>query len=134
MKRVNVINAIALLVALPALSYSLYVGSPVHVAQSAQRLMADAAVSMSASIAPNPYNTEAEQLAAKEARLNERAAQLTAQQNDLSSQGVIRENLGLISFFISLLLLVLVGLNFYFDRRRAMPLTRRSQKFLVDLR
>lgn len=129
-----IVNAVALLVAIPTLSYSLYIDSPYTLSESALRLMADAAVGMSASIEPNPYNTLAQQLSNKEALLNERETQITSQERAgierASSLGIF----GFVSFCISIFLLILVGINFYFDIRRRQKGGWLARKFLVDLR
>jgi hypothetical protein len=135
-KRVLVVNALALLVAVPALAYSFSLGEPGGLAQNTQRLVADAAVSMSASVPANPYNTLAAQLSDEQAKLDARASQLSAEQISLNSQSAIIQDLGLAGFGLSVFLLILVGLNFYFDvrRRSGAPQGALARKFLVDLR
>ncbi len=135
-KRALVVNAIALLVAIPALAYSFSLGAPENLAQNTQRLVADAAVSMSAAVPANPYNTLAQQLADKQAQLDARAAQLSAKQSAQNAQDKLVQDLGLAGFGLSVFLLILVGLNFYFDMRRrsGAPQGALARKFLVDLR
>lgn len=76
--------------------------------------IANAVVSASASVLPNPYNTLAEELARKEALLNERGA--------LVGGEVFRApdtEYALYSLLMSLALFCLLALNFYFDWRRS---------------
>lgn len=127
--RKNSINILALLLAVPVLAYSLYVSTPSEYAKNAGSMLASAA-NMSASVPENPYNTVAAQLAQKEAQLDQREAELAAR----ASQGPsFSEMLGVSSFFISLLLLLLVALNFYYDVQRG-RLGAIPRKFQVDLR
>lgn len=135
-KRTLVVNAIALLVAVPALVYSFSLGAPQTVVQNTQRLVADASVGMSASVPANPYNTLAGQLSAEQAALDARAGQLVAKQSALNAQNVLVQDLGLAGFGLSVFLLILVGLNFYFDMRRRSGVLQGAlaKKFLVDLR
>ena len=130
------VNAAALVVAVASLAYSLSIAPPAQMAASAKRLMADASVSMSASVPANPYNTLAAQLTQKQNALDARAAQLEAQQATINSRDAIIQDLGLAGFGLSIFLLILVGLNFYLDgrRRRDMDMGPLARKFLVDLR
>jgi hypothetical protein len=91
---------------------------------------------MSASVPANPYNTLAAQLSDEQSQLDQRAAQLAAKQSALNSQSVLVQDLGLAGFGLSVFLLILVGLNFYFDirRRSGAPQGALERKFLVDLR
>ena len=129
------VNVLGLLVALPAFGYSLYLYPPTELVQSAQRLAADASLSLSAAVPENPYNTLAAQLSDKQAQLDQQEAQLRNQEAAANQKTLLGQDWGLVSFGISILVLVLVGLNFYLDMRRRNPkpdaLTR---KFLVDLR
>jgi len=135
-KRMLFVNAIALLIAIPALAYSFSLGTPGGLAENTQRLVADAAISMSASVPANPYNTLAAQLSDEQAQLDARAAQLAAKQSALNAQDVLVQDLGLAGFGLSVFLLILVGLNFYFymRRRSGAPQGALARKFLVDLR
>ncbi len=130
-----VVGAIGLLVAVPTIGYSMYLDTPAGLAGSAQRLMADAAVSMSASVPANPYNTLASQLSAEQAQLDQREATLNAQESAINEQSAPAEDWTFASLALSILLLILVALNFYFDMRRRRPRQDPlAQKFLVDLR
>ena len=133
--RVLIVNAIGVLVAIPALMYSFYLESPATIVQGAARLMASAEISLTAAIPENPYNTLAGQLSAEQTRLDTRQTALNARESALNKKGLFGIDWGFISACISVFLLILVALNFYFDMRRSKgrrdPLTR---KFLVDLR
>lgn len=112
--------------------YSILTVNVVVVAQSAQHMVASAVVGTSAAVPPNPYNTLDQQLLEKQTRLNAREAALYARENsdgELSSRDVW----GVYSFVMSAVLVVLVGVNFYFDLRRGRP-NPLSRKFSVDLR
>jgi hypothetical protein len=130
--RKNGINFLALLIAVPALSYSLLINTPLSYVQSAENMFASAA-SMSAVVPANPDNMLAAQLADKEAQLNQREQEIAARTADQSRNGSLGETLGVSSFFISIILLGLVSLNFYYDSRRAKS-SLLSRKFSVDLR
>ena len=91
------------------------------------------AASMYASVPANPDNTVAAQLAAKEAELNRREAEMTTREHSPSPMS-LGEILGASSFFLSLIVLLLVALNFYFDARRGKSLPIMPRKFFVDLR
>lgn len=100
-------------------------------AQSANSLLASASVSMSANIPPNPQNTLAAQLDAKQAALDAREATLAERESSRLPASAF-DLFGVASFIMSLFLFVLVGTNFYLDERRAL----RAQQgvFSVDLR
>lgn len=135
LSRSTIVNAIGLLVAIPAFSYSLYVYSPGALAESAGRLVADATMSLTASVPANPYNTLAQELSDKQAALDREQAQLSAKESAASGTSSSAVYFGLASFCISVLVLMLVGLNFYLDMRRKYPRADAlSRKFLVDLR
>lgn len=99
-------------------------------AASAQSLMGAASVSISAAIAPNPDNTLASQLRAKEEQLAAREAALNTR---AAAPALVVTDWGFWAFVLSATLLVLVGLNFYFDMRRAHAFAR-ARLFAVDLR
>jgi len=131
--RKNGISILALLVAVPALLYTLSFGTPGQYAKSAEGMFASAA-SMSAAVPANPYNTLAAQLAEKEAQLNEREAAVAAGSVNTAANNLsLGEILGASSFFISIILLILVAMNFYFDAKRGKSLTL-PRKYFVDLR
>ena len=134
-RRSVVVGAIGIMVALPAIAYSLYLDYPVNIAADGQRLMADAAVSLSASVPDNPYGDLAQQLSDKETQLDEREATLAADQAAADQRNAAAKDFGFVSLCISVFLLILVSLNFYLDMRRKRPVvSARERKFLVDLR
>lgn len=127
-------NAFVLSLAVLAAGYAYVVSSPAGMAQ--QAMMSAASVSISAGVAPNPDNTLAAQFAAKEAELGQREAALAAREAESASD--MRDRAGMISLAASIMLFVLVAMNFYLDRRR-WGFTRRvgtaaTGQFSVDLR
>lgn len=133
--RSNGVNALALLFAIPAFGYGAWVGSPQDYVTSVRDMVAGASASLTAQVSANPYNTTALQLAQKEALLNQREADLNRMATEEARGATIRGNLGLISFGVSIVLFVLVGINFFLDmrrERRRRPVL--AQKFSVDLR
>ena len=129
------VGALGVVIAIPALLYSLYITPPLHSALSSARLLADASIGLSASVPANPYNTIAAQLDQKAATLNQREADLAKLQAQVADKNAAGTLWGIASFAMSLVLLGLVAFNFYLDTRRRGnvrdPLARR---FLVDLR
>ena len=120
--------AFALFVGACGMTYTLATTSFGELAHGARSMAASTMASLTVGVAPNPTNTLAAQLAAKEQALNEREAQLAQS----SGSGNV---LGFASFIMSLILLVLVGINFYYDkrsRRHRGPVVPR--KYSVDLR
>ena len=132
--RKNAISILALLIAVPTLVYSLSVSTPRDYALSAGSMLGAAAASVSASVAENPDNTLAAQFAAEQVRLDQQKADIAAMNSDQIKKGIsLGEMLGASSFFISIILLILVALNFYYDSKRGgSPMLPR--KFFVDLR
>lgn len=127
-------NAFVLSLAVLTAGYAYAVSSPSGMAQ--QAMLSAASVSISAGVAPNPDNTLAAQFAAKEAELAGREALLAAREAENAS--FMRDRAGMISLAASVMLFVLVAVNFYFDRRRWV-FTRRvgaaaGGQFSVDLR
>lgn len=116
-------------VASSAIVFSLLIASPENFLFGSGSMLASA-VGARASVPENSYNTLAEQLAEKEKALNEREAAI-------SQQGRVGETpqsppWALMSFTLSLVLLVLVGINFYLDMRRRNP--QPSSRLSVNLR
>jgi hypothetical protein len=127
------LNSVALLVAIVGISYPLFTQSPQGIAQNAVTMVGAVGADLTVGVAPNPYNTEAQALAQKQLSLQEREAQLnTREAADTAPQ--IGAMLGFVSFFLSLLLCALVGLNFYLDSRRGRKLSPLGRRFQVDLR
>jgi hypothetical protein len=126
------LNLIALGVVLGGMSVPFVSQTPVQFVKDAQNMLAGSGATLSAIVPANPYNTLAQQLADKEQELNDREAMLAEREaNDIgpSAGGIF----GVLSFVFSLILLALIGVNFYLDSRRnkKQPL---SSKFSVDLR
>ena len=135
-RRVLVVNSLALLIAVPALAYSIVHETPSGIVSDAQGLVAGASASLSASVPANPYNTLAAQLDDEKAQLDSRATELNAQQSAAAAQNSLERYMTFASFGMSLMVLLLVGLNFYFDMRRRSGKIPGflEKKFLIDLR
>ncbi len=130
----NIFTGVALLVAALGFTYPLFAQSPARLAQVAVSMTASADATLSANIPENPYNSLAQQLTVKQLSLQEREAELAAKEarNNVPSLG---EMFGFASFVLSILLCVLVGLNFYLDSRRSRKgLGLANGRFQVDLR
>lgn len=110
-----------------ALSFSS--ASPNSQYHTAKYMLANAAVGISASVPPNPYNTLAMELAQKEEDLREREARLAALEAAARDAGEAN-SLALYALGISVTLLVLVGINFLLDWRRG---RRRVERPLADM-
>lgn len=123
------VRTLALLVgAFGFLVYALSLATPSQYAQHGRDMLASASATLSAGVAPTPENTLMAQLQEKARELNQREAQLEARE----SAPRIRTDLGLYSLAISLVLFVLVGVNFYLDVRRGKR--QRLNPFSIDLR
>lgn len=105
------------LVAVALMTYAFSIASPLTLVHTGGRLLANAAVGMYAGVLPNEHNSLAQALAQKEADLAAREARLSGVERagDVFSTNA----LALASLAVSTLLLILVGLNFFFDVRRA---------------
>ena len=132
----DVLTAIALFVAMTGLAYSLFTASPEKLAQDATRLLASgAAATLGVAVPENQYNTLAEQLRAKQTELDQREASLNAAPARPATWPLFQSDLlSVASFFMSFILLILIGLNFYFDKRRVASRTPVGGKYSVDLR
>lgn len=129
--RTRYINAGLLSAAVLLLGYAALNSTPASLARGAKDTLAD--VSLTVGVAPNPYNTEAEQLADKQQQLNQEQATLTAEQTSAAQTQSTTDRWGFYSLCVSGALFVLVALNFYLDmrRRRQAPA---AGAFSVDLR
>lgn len=105
------------------LSYSALHGVPGAVTRDGIHMVANV-IGASASVPVTPENTIATQLAAKETSLNEREKTLLDRERTLSLRE--RDVLPLASFIASVILGVLVGLNFFFDYRRTRVVSGRG--------
>lgn len=130
----NVLSAVAIVVACVGLSYPLLTETPQRIAGVAISMAASADATLTVSVPENQYNTLAQQLTVKQLSLQEREAELNAREarNNKPSLGEI---FGFISFLLSVLLCMLIGLNFYLDSRRVRRDTGiMGKRFQVDLR
>ena len=102
---------------------------------------ASANISLSADVAPNPDNTLAADLQAKQLQLDVREANLSAREKNANS--FLSTNFfSLLSLFLSSVLFVLIGLNFYLDvgrrgtvpRQKELPRKEVPTSLSVDLR
>ena len=132
----NHLTALALFVAMVGLAYPLFTSTPERIAATAGRLVAaGASVGTSMVIPENPYNSLAQELKDKQIALDEREQALN-KKPAISTivQGTWSDRLGVYSFFISIILLVLIGFNFYYDVSRQKKRTPLAGKYSVDLR
>ena len=133
--RVKYINTGMLALAAVFLSYTALTATPSSLLGNAQTMLASAGVGVSVAVAPNPYNTLAQQLSNKEAQLNQQSAFLAAQEQTINSSAPTApaNRYGFYSLCVSMALFVLVAINFYFDIRRRDKATP-AGTFSVDLR
>lgn len=112
----EVIRRTLVVIALVLFMYATSIDSPKVLTQNTATLVGSAVIGMSAGVPENPYNTAAAQLTAKQDELSAREATVHAQTGgSLTSTRV----LAAASFCVSLLVLVLVSLNYYMDFRRS---------------
>jgi hypothetical protein len=108
--------------ALVCLSYASLTLTPASLNSNVKDTLAAVGVGVTASVSPNQYNTLAEQLDAKEAELNQREAALNQQGSAVpitnGLNAIAQDRLGFYSLCVSVLLLILVAINFYYDVRR----------------
>lgn len=131
----QVLRIAGLFVAVPACVYALSVGAPAALAQNAANSLAAASVSISAGVVPNFDNTLASELTQKQQNLNTQEQALKQKEAALSLQGAASSSsLGLYSFVASIVLFLLIGLNFYYDRRRTRFPSVMQRALTVDLR
>ena len=126
-----------LAIAIPVFLYSVSVIAWHAHTLSSEQSLASAFVSLSVGVPANTDNTTAAQLKSKEDELVGREATLLENEQSLARTLLLYDALPLVSIALSLLLFVLIGLNFYFDVRRrprsSNPLTS-PRAFSVDLR
>jgi len=115
--RVTYFNAGLIVTAAAFMGFAFMSDSPAALWGSTQNLMAAAGASLDASVPPNPYNSLAAQLEAKQAQLNAEQASFDAQAQQAAPSAP--GNWGFWSLCVSVALFVLVALNFYFDIRRS---------------
>jgi hypothetical protein len=83
------------------------------------------AVGVATEVKPNPYNTLAQQLADKEAELAEREELIVSREQALTAAAE-PSAVPLYLLGLGVLVLVLIGLNFYWDWRRAEAIFREA--------
>ena len=127
-ERSRSVNLLLLSLGLFLLSFSILTTAPQRFALSTERFLAASTVSLGAGVGSTPENTLMSQLQQRAQELGDREAQFDARQ-----QGGFPQRLGMYSFYISMLVLVLVAVNFYFDMRRRSPM-QRADRLSVDLR
>ena len=111
----EIVRRTLVVIALALFMFATSVSSPSVLARDAMSMVGSGAVGMNAGVDANPYNTAAAQLAAKQNELMAREATVDAQTGgSLTGTRV----LAAASFCISLIVLVLVSLNYYMDFRR----------------
>ena len=110
------------------LCYSLFNASPSLLVRSSTNIVASAVVGMSAGVAASPENALAQALAAKERELKEREARLVNQGRENAAAPSFFEESAVYSFGLSILLFVLLAINYVMDwrrgRKRDIPGTR----------
>lgn len=129
------ISAFGLVLAVGFLGYAVSTNTPALFAQAAENSLAAASVSVNAGVAPNPDNTLAQQLQAKEQQLDAEQQQVTQVQQAEDSPSALFGSLGFYSLLASIALFLLVAMNFYFDWRRGRKSAGTAARPLsVDLR
>lgn len=121
------VRAATLLISAVLFTYSAATVPIQHTLFDVGGLVATALVGVSAGVAENPVNTRLAELEEYAAELERREAVIS--QGTASSPLTLTEKLGVVSFVLSLVLLVLVLANFLFDWRR-----QRSSAYSVNLR
>jgi len=97
--------------------------TPTTLKSNANDMLAAAGIGVEAAVPANPYNTLAAELAAKEARLNQEQAALNASGYGMTpgtakAFALSPDRYGFYSLCVSILLFILVAVNFYYDVRR----------------
>lgn len=98
--------------------YAVYGGAPQVFITSGSAMLAQTVIGASASVVANPYNSAVEQIATKEAELDAREQQIANREKPLKTEPTQAVDLSMYSFALSCALLLLVGMNFYFDWKR----------------
>ncbi|MBP9757435.1 MAG: hypothetical protein KBD06_02435 [Candidatus Pacebacteria bacterium] len=112
----EVVRRMAIVMALVLFIYATSIASPKVLVQDAGSMLGSAVVGMTVGVEPNPYNTAAVQLAAKQNELEAREELLRAQEGG-SVAGTRMLAAG--AFVTSILVLLLVAANYYMDWKRA---------------
>ncbi len=129
-------QAVGIIASVLLFGYAVTSVSPQTLARTAHTMVASAVVGVAASVDPNPYNTAAVELLAKEEELRAREDAVRAFEERMTGGDRNAEMLALASFAMSVVLAALVGANFYLDWRRGYaPFASVSAAtFAVDLR
>ena len=129
------INIVALSLAGVLFGYSASVSPVQNLLPTAHIMLASAVVSISAGVAPNPDNTLQKQLLDQKAALDARESKLAMREQSSTIPPSVDNSIALYSFALSLLLLILVGVNFYFDWARSRRVSVPARGGLaIDLR
>lgn len=126
------LNALGIFVAFLGMVHPLLVQSPHGIVMNAGAMAAATGASLTVGVPANQYNTLAQQLSVKQLSLEEREEALKARETRFAGLG-LGDMFGLASFVLSIILCILVGLNFYMDWRRGRK-NLRPGRFQVDLR
>jgi hypothetical protein len=127
-KKRHPVHALGLITSIGALTVMMSLTTATELWDTAKIMTASASVGTYAHVPANEHNVLAQQLAEKERSLNDREALLAQQERDRWSFGST-DSLAFSGVVLSLALLVLVSLNFYFDFHRGLP-----KSLAVDLR
>ena len=111
----EIIRRTTIVVALVLFMYATSIDSPKILVKSAGSMLGSAVIGVYAGVDPNPDNTVAAQLAAKQQELDAREASIAANSGG-SLTGT--RSLAAAAFVTSILVLLLVAANYYMDWRR----------------
>lgn len=127
------VRGFALSAAVILLAYSVSLFTPATIATRIEGMLANASIGVSLGVEPNPYNTLAADLKQMETDLDERERRILSLERELKRSRTTETYLAYGSLALSTCLFMLVGLNFYWDRRRNERFARGSA-YSVDLR
>lgn len=128
------VSVVALVIAAPLFVYALVLVPPAMLARDVRAALTATAVGATAGVDPNPINTLAAQLKEKEASLDQREQVLSQIEDEIIAKNSSNNTIAFISLGGSLLLFLLVGLNFYLDTRRRRDQRAAPGRFSLDLR
>ncbi len=128
------VNMIALAVAVPLFAYAFFLVPPMTLAHDMRATLTATAVGATAGVDPNPINTLAQQLKEKETSLDQREQVLSQIEERIVAKNSSNNMIAFMSLGGSLLLFLLVGLNFYLDTKRHRDQRVAPGRFSVDLR
>lgn len=126
-KKKGMYNGAIGVAALVLFVYAASVAPPRELVARAPLMLGSAAIGVAASVPENPYNSLAQELRVKEEELKVREQQLSGNGgNTLPQSGFFNLTMALVSFALSIILFVLLLLNFYFDWHRERMRTLRT--------